>query len=128
MGFFKRNKPANDAGSAYVSKSEELKSAFRSWLPKKDQKAQPNAGSIPSAAKDSPAQGKPHKANSQAATVPSHHPLSVHKEENIKSLWDCAYDAVKKENPALVTKYEKLLSTELLEKGNYSLHALCYCH
>ncbi|TEY39703.1 hypothetical protein BOTCAL_0453g00070 [Botryotinia calthae] len=118
MHFFKRNKPANDAGSAYASKPEELKSVFRRYLSKKDKKAQPNAGSIPSAAKESPVQGKPLKANSQAATIPSDHLPSIHKEDNIKSLWDCAYDAVKKENPELVMKYEKLLSTELLEKDS----------
>ncbi|KAM3149290.1 hypothetical protein ABEW05_010451 [Botrytis cinerea] len=118
MKFFRRNKPINDAGSASVSKPRTLKSGLRSYLSKKDQKPQPNVGSIPSATKDSPAQGTPHKSNSQSATIPSHHLPSVHEEENIKSLWDCAYDAVKKENPELVTKYEKLLSTELLEKDS----------
>ncbi|KAM0147381.1 hypothetical protein ACHAPG_010622 [Botrytis cinerea] len=118
MKFFRRNKPINDASSASVSKPRTRTSGLRSYLSKKDQKSQPNVGSIPSATKDSPAQGTPHKSNSQSATIPSHHLPSVHEEENINSLWDCAYDAVKKENPELVTKYEKLLSTELLEKDS----------
>ncbi|EMR87686.1 putative ankyrin repeat protein [Botrytis cinerea BcDW1] len=118
MKFFRRNKSINDASSASVSKPRTRTSGLRSYLSKKDQKPQPNVGSIPSATKDSPAQGTPHKSNSQSATIPSHHLPNVHEEENIKSLWDCAYDAVKKENPELVTKYEKLLSTELLEKDS----------
>jgi hypothetical protein len=56
MSLFRRQKPANDAGSTSVPTAGNFVGVFGSWLSRKGQKAQPNAGSIPSSAADSPAQ------------------------------------------------------------------------
>jgi hypothetical protein len=43
-----------------------------------------------------------------------------------QSLWDHAYDALEKDQPDLVTKYEKLLSDDLSKKGAFiALYSIC---
>lgn len=42
-----------------------------------------------------------------------------------ESLWDCAYDTLKRENLELLDKYEKLLSKELLGASAHHPRSRC---
>jgi hypothetical protein len=125
MDIFKRKKLAKEAGSG---------SAFTTGhrlgrlLSKKSPKTQQDAGPTPSSAADGPTQQERREDGSNA-TVPKHRlPMDQDEMRNVRSLWDCSYDALKEENPQLVIKYEKLLSAELAQKRMYHLHSECYRH
>jgi hypothetical protein len=90
-----------------MSTLQKLGRVFRRRSPKKDVR-------ISSSAKDSSAPG-PHQDSSKVTS--NYDPPKVHgKSDSGQSLWDCAYDALKQENPELVMKYETLLSIELSKK------------
>src|SRR6266536_4237232 len=108
MGLFKSKKLVNNAGSGSGSTAGNPGRGFGSWLSKKGQKTQPDAGPIPSSAADNPTQRERCEDGSKAA-VPNHHtPKDQEEMHNVRSLWDCAYDAFNKENPQLMTKYKRL--------------------
>jgi len=111
MALFKgkhKQNPASVAGSTSESK-------LRKWLGKKGRETQADAGSATSSAGGSQPQWERSEDGSKTA-VPSRDPLKDHEElHSTQSLWDRAYDAIKKEDPQLVEEYNKLLSKELRE-------------
>jgi hypothetical protein len=54
------------------------------------------------------------------STLALHDPEKAGEEDDGKSLWDRAYEALRNEDSKLVLKYEKLLSTELSQIGAFS--------
>jgi hypothetical protein len=90
-----------------MSMIRKLGRVFRRRSPKKDV-------GISSSAKDSSAPGP--RQDSSKATSNYDPPKVNEKSDSGQSLWDCAYDALKLENPELVLKYETLLSIELSKK------------
>jgi hypothetical protein len=110
MSLFRRQKPANDAGSTSVPTAGNFVGVFGSWLSRKGQKAQPNVGSIPSSAADSPAQRGRHDG-----------PTDREEVGIAQSLWDRAYTALRTKDARLVKKYEELLSMELRKTSVYKM-------
>lgn len=54
-----------------------------------------------------------------SSTLALHDPEKAEEEDDGKSLWDRAYEALRNEDSKLVLKYEKLLSAELSQIGAF---------
>jgi len=107
------------AASASMSTVRKLGRVFGCCLPNEKTKGPPDVGrtsSSPPLAVPSSTQSVLHKESSKVTS--NYHPPKIHeKPDSEHSLWDCAYEALKEENPELVLKYETLLSIELSEKS-----------
>jgi hypothetical protein len=119
MGFFKSKKQAPSAGSTSESAGGDPERKTATWSWKKPRGTQPDAGSIPSSSINTTTPQE-RLGDGPKATPPSHHaPQDREKLNHAQSLWDCAYDTLKKDQPDLVTKYEKLLSEDLSKNGAF---------
>ncbi|PQE14555.1 ankyrin repeat protein [Rutstroemia sp. NJR-2017a WRK4] len=108
--------------SAFMSAVRKLGRVFGCCLPNEKPKRPPDVGKIsssPPPAVPSSTQSVLHKDSSKVTS--NYRPPKIHeKPASEHSLWDCAYEALKQENPELVMKYETLLSIELSEKDSKS--------
>lgn len=124
----KGKKPADGAGSVSEPTVGNPEGHFGSRLWKKLRKSQPDAGPIASSVASSQTQPERFDGGAKVTVLSRQAPKDQEEMRNVQSLWDCAYEALKKNNPQLVTKYERLLSIELSKKGPSCLHSINHCH
>jgi hypothetical protein len=126
MGFFKIKKQATSANYTSESTGGDRERKASRWSRNKARGTPLDAGAIPSSPTDTTTQ-RERLGDGPKGTLPSHHAPEDHENLNhAQSLWDHAYDALKKDQPDLVTKYEKLLSDDLSKKGAFiALYSIC---
>ncbi|KAI0398779.1 ankyrin [Xylaria palmicola] len=100
MGIFRHNKESTGAQTAYSSGS--VRHRLRQLLGKKDTQSRSSNHVRETCSQDGSVRSvlgsRPHSAFGESTTV--------------QSLWERAYDALRKDNPQLVEEYEKLISND----------------
>jgi hypothetical protein len=125
MGFFKRKKQATSASSPSESAGRDPERTASRWSRNKAHGTPLDAGGIPSSSTDTTTQ-RERLEDRPKGTLSSHYAPEDHENLHAQSLWDHAYDTLKKDQPDLVTKYEKLLSDDLSTKGAFiALYSIC---
>lgn len=122
----RKHEPGSSNESSTAEAKEPRVNLFRRLLGQREKRVLSNAKPVASStSRSSHTQERPREDGQEVCLAPTAPGNDLPKDQGatntITTLWDQAYDALKKDKPKLVEDYEELLSKEL--RGTGSFHA-----